>query len=205
MTASLAATRLTGQRSTEFYRALLQALSYPGRIVGLPTEAATDVPPSAWLPLALADVDIPIASDNAATAALIADATGAPIVSIESAWVLSITAPTPELLAQVNVGTALTPEDGARVGLDVTSLTPEDDSSEPGCTLRLTGPGVDGAALITVSGLDPTVAAQIGRASGSFPTGFDTWLFTPVSVVAISRSTTVEVQTSTSPPSSKGA
>jgi phosphonate C-P lyase system protein PhnH len=180
------------------------------------------------LALALADVDVAVAVVGAegsgadrVAADLIRRATDAPIVEVSEAAIVACLEPSEQTLADVSIGTALAPEDGARVGLAVERLTltpgagyePVDPAGdepvrlaggdparlaggEPvqGTVMALAGPGIPGERVVVVHGIDPAAIAHLGNVNGRFPTGFDTWLFAPGGeVMAISRSTTIRL------------
>jgi alpha-D-ribose 1-methylphosphonate 5-triphosphate synthase subunit PhnH len=84
-------------------------------------------------------------------------------------------------------GTALAPEDAARLTIAVDDLDAHGDGA-----VVLRGPGVPGERRLCVRGLDRKTLLSLGRASGTFPAGIDTWLVTADGrVAAIPRSTTV--------------
>lgn len=188
----VAAARISGGTSQQVFDTLLRSLSEPGTVRQLPVELLPDVPPPLWLALGLADVDIAVSVDADPTspmATLVRDVTGATICEVEDAWLVVLQSPataTTAVLDNVSIGTALAPEDGARVAIGVDGFGPG------GVQLTLAGPGVDGERSLSVHGLEPTVADRLGQESGAFPTGFDTWLIAPNGdVVAIPRSTRV--------------
>lgn len=185
--------RLSGARSQEMFRVLLNALSYPGRVYDLPSWCSDAIPPAAWLALALADVDVATATDDPELASLIADATRAPITEIGDAWVLALQTLSADVIDRIQTGTALAPEDGARVGVAVSALAGADAVENTEVVVRLTGPGVDGEITLGIDGLNADMIARLGASTGSFPTGFDTWLFAANDVVAIPRTATVEL------------
>ncbi|MEL7209271.1 MAG: phosphonate C-P lyase system protein PhnH [Actinomycetota bacterium] len=204
--------RLTGDRSQRVFDALLRTLAEPGTIRSLPDALPTSVPTVAWLPLALADVDVLVVitdgegrADTAVATAvtrMVVEATRATASTVPGAWLVAVLpdpAGRPAVLPTgIATGTALAPEDGARVALPVASLTPGPRPATPAdgpiSTLTMAGPGVPTSRTVSVAGLDPTVAAALGTATGAAPTGFDTWLFTPGgSVMALSRTTTITV------------
>ncbi|MEM7338683.1 MAG: phosphonate C-P lyase system protein PhnH [Actinomycetota bacterium] len=189
--------RLDGDRSQRTFDVILRSLSEPGTVHTLPTEILhDDVPTTAWLALALADVDVPVHIDGPAygpAADLVADATSAPRADIDSAWVVALETPTSTLLGRVATGDAYHPELGARVALPAESVGPVDEGA--GTVVRLDGPGIKGERRVRIEGLGPDVLAALRRATAPFPAGFDTWLFTPGGqVMAISRSTHVTVE-----------
>lgn len=218
------AARLTGLRSQETFDVLMRTLAEPGKILALPASVLSpDIANAAWPVLAVADVDVPIAvqgpdADAARSLAnLISDTTGANQTPLPQAWGVVLTEPTPSVVDEVAVGDALHPEKGARVAMAVTQLgssaagapplseTNEGESGTPQpvtpaadstVTLELSGPGIPGARNLTITGLDPAVAARLGRNSGIFPAGFDTWLVDDYgAITAISRSTHVHLST----------
>lgn len=198
--------RVTGPLSQQIFSALLWALAEPGTIRRLPSGVLQpDLPAACWPALALADVDVTVNVDDDPThplGRLIADATGASIADLRAAWLAVLTRPTPAQLARVADGDALHPERGARLTLAVDALDLVDPvrttgpvADDPAVLLRLHGPGIAGRVDLRVAGLPAEVAARLGRSSGPFPAGFDTWLVTPEGAVAgLPRSTSIEVR-----------
>lgn len=204
LTVGLPELRLRGARSQIVFDAVLRSLAEPGTVRHLPAELSTAVPASAWLALALCDVDVPVAvvgPGSEAVASAINDATDAPVAAPEAAAVVVVTAVdalTPELLAAVPTGTAWAPELGARLAIPA-SVTGSSET-EPVSDVVLTGPGVPGQRQIQL-GLPSEIVRCLGQASGSFPTGFDTWIFgqaeaSGIPVVGIPRSTTISTDQS---------
>ncbi|MEL6983816.1 MAG: phosphonate C-P lyase system protein PhnH [Actinomycetota bacterium] len=200
----VAEARLRENRSQQVFDVLLRTLAQPGTVMELPSLPAEVFPP-AWLALALADVDVPVAATgpNAAPVAeLIGRATDAPIVAVDRSAIVVVDGPLGPTLDEIPIGTNLAPEDGARVGVAVDrlvdlgshgSVTPG--PGMPGVLVTLEGPGVDGAIDVLIEGLDPDELRQLGNVGGRFPTGFDCWLFGPdQTVMAISRSTTLRIE-----------
>ncbi len=199
---AVADARIDGSRSQQVFDALLRSLAEPGTIRRLPIDQLPDAPTVLWLPLAIADVDIGVNVDDdlaGPLASLVRDATAATLTSLDDAAIVALTdVGDGAVLDRVRVGSALAPEDGARVAIAVEGFGPSNDStadSPADVQLHLEGPGVPGTRSITVRGLDPSAAARLGQASGHFPAGFDSWLFSPAGdVVAISRSTTITIE-----------
>ncbi len=203
---AVADARIDGSLSQQVFDVLLRSLAEPGTIRRLPTDQLPAAPTVLWLPLAIADVDISVNVDDDAAGALtslVRDATAATLTPLDDAAIVVLTGVGDgAVLDRVRVGSALAPEDGARVAIAVEGFEPSNDSTDDstadstaGVQLHLEGPGVPGTRSITVRGLDPSAAARLGQASGHFPAGFDTWLFSPEGdVVAISRSTTITIE-----------
>lgn len=198
---------LTGARSQAVFDTLLRTLAEPGTVRPLPVTLAAEAPRPLWLPLALADVDVRCAvvdtdgSRQASLESLVADACGARPAEVADADIVVYLATPSGLDDRLDPGTALAPERGTRVGIAVGALavaSAEAPRSPEATRLRLSGPGVPGERLLDVT---PTpgstiaaVAAGLGQASGTFPTGLDVWLWADDgAVAAISRSTTVAV------------
>ncbi len=191
-------TILRGQASQEVFDTFMRTISEPGTLRSLPMHHELGAPTVAWLALALADVDVAIASNPAAQpggnpslSQVVADATGATVTELSEAWIALLDRPTPGELAKLPRGTALEPELGARVSIAVDGLasTPRDGWTQ----VELSGPGVPGRRSLAIEGIDPDVVMGLGRNSGDFPAGLDAWLVTPTGqITAISRSTHIE-------------
>lgn len=188
----VAAARISGATSQQAFDVLLGTLAEPGQVRRLPVDELPDLPRPLWLALSLADVDITVSVDDdldSPLAALVRDATGATIVPVEDAWIVvhQTGATALPALDRVMLGTALAPEDGARLAIGVDSF------GTGGLELTMSGPGVNGTQTLSVHGLDPEIADRIGQASGTFPAGFDTWLFASNGdVAAVPRTTQIE-------------
>lgn len=194
--------RLRDQESQQTFDAFMRTLAEPGTIRHLPEAILDDrIAVAAWLPLALADVDVNVSIDddpNGTSAHLIRLATGARLVSLELADVAAFSSIEVHQIERIPIGTALDPERGAKVAIRVDAVTL--DATSCSLTIALEGPGVPGKRLLGVDGLSANVASRLGTASGPFPAGFDTWLIGNDGAVAgISRSTTVSVSATTQP------
>ncbi|MGY6502583.1 MAG: phosphonate C-P lyase system protein PhnH [Acidimicrobiales bacterium] len=199
--------RLDGTRSQVAFSVLLDTLARPGRVASL---AAVGLPPGVpaplVLPLALADVETPVAvvtgDPDSPWPHLVRDVTGAPLVDVVSAAqvVLLDGFGGADILA-ARRGTAQEPEYGARMALSCRALVPrgaphDDDSGPPPCTveLELTGPGVDGVARLGIDGLPAGVFGALAEANAAFPSGVDCWFVTAHGdIAALPRSTQVRV------------
>lgn len=192
--------RIAGGTSQATFDIIMRTLSEPGTISTLPSELGTrDVPVIGWLALALADVGVTVAANETARrnsrppiTQTVAEATGATVTDLGSAWIAMLDQPTVAELAQLPRGSALEPELGARLAIAVDDL-----GHEPGpgsIELGLTGPGIPARRSIFVSGVSREVLAGLGRSSGDFPAGLDAWLFTADGrTAAIPRSTTLTI------------
>ena len=192
--------RIAGATSQATFDAIMRTLSEPGTVRSLPDELHTrGVPAIGWLALALADVGVNIAANQTALrnsnpplTNTVAEATGATITDLDSAWIAMLDQPTVAEMGHLPRGSALDPELGARVAIAVDSLGREPVASST--ELVLTGPGIPGRRTLYTSGVNPDVLAGLGRSSGEFPAGIDVWLFTADrQVAAIARSTTLTI------------
>jgi alpha-D-ribose 1-methylphosphonate 5-triphosphate synthase subunit PhnH len=188
--------------SQSVFRAALQALSHPGRVIALPHDAQAPSrghAASAALLLALLDPDCTLwlspslaASD---AAAWLRFHTGCVLVDTpdraQFAWVAQgDECPPLDRFAQ---GSDAYPDQSATCVLDVAALT--EDSSE-GWTLR--GPGIQHSTRIAVDGLprpgDSAFAAQWAANHAGFPRGIDLFLAAPQQIVGLPRTTRIEEQ-----------
>jgi alpha-D-ribose 1-methylphosphonate 5-triphosphate synthase subunit PhnH len=212
MTPTATLRRIDGATSQGVFDTLLRTLAEPGRILRFGDEVL-DMPAVALGPLALADVDVTVAvlGDGADLAGDISRTTGARIVAAGDADLVvadpahlgrSVAAADLDGLA---IGSPLAPEDACRLFIAVEAIHGIDPGDADtvaapswATRARLSGPGIAGHRQIGIDGLAVEVLAHLGRASGTFPTGIDTWLVAPDgAVVGLPRSTTVELATPT--------
>jgi alpha-D-ribose 1-methylphosphonate 5-triphosphate synthase subunit PhnH len=167
--------------SQAVFRVLLGTLARPGRVLELPaaksgpgTEAGHEVGPGI-VPLALAVIGSKVAVVGAPSwQARICRATGASPTDIAEASLVAIYgAADPDLVSRLRRGSAVAPEDGARVGLACGALT-EDGPGET--TVELSGPGVPGRTRLGVDGVGREVFDALRAANAMFPAGVDVWL-----------------------------
>jgi alpha-D-ribose 1-methylphosphonate 5-triphosphate synthase subunit PhnH len=166
----------------ETFLALMQSLSYPGRIHTLPN----GVTPFLAVAETLLDLETSFFTpDDTLHDALLR--TGARALSIDKAAyhfypVLSVL--TPDHLQAASVGTMLYPDTGATViiacRLDV------------GTRLRLTGPGIDGETHVSID--VPIWFFEQRAASLRYPLGWDVFLVDGERVLGLPRTTLVEVE-----------
>jgi alpha-D-ribose 1-methylphosphonate 5-triphosphate synthase subunit PhnH len=150
------------------FRVLLDTLARPGRVRRL--DVPLGVPAPLMLPLALADVTQRVAvvgEQSSVWEGLLVSATACRIVRPEDAdQVVALDgAATPELIARLRRGSALVPEEGARLAIGCASL-----------------------------GCPADVASAINEANRHYPAGIDVWFIDRDGAVAgHPRSATLEV------------
>lgn len=192
MTVTRTPLRLTPADTQQAFCTLLRALATPGCIL-TPGAPPAD-PATVLLPLVLADFTCTVAvvgDRGRQVEDWLTAATGAvagPSQAADQVVVLDLGSASPELVEGLRRGTALAPEEGARLALAVSEI-----GSGP-VLLRLNGPGIPGELDLRVSGPRAAVFEALARVNSRFPTGVDTWLFAPDgSMAAIPRSTQVKV------------
>lgn len=182
---------LTPTESQQVFRSCLDALAHPGRVVPLPTDALPHDAASAAMPmLALTDLMTPVAGldDDESQLRQVAIVTGAPVVAPPQArWVLATSATAVRRFRELSTGTALHPERGAVVCLQV-------DGFSSGQTLRLRGPGVDGQTELQVRGLPDGFVAARDELLESPPCGVDFLLVCGDAVAALPRTTNLTIE-----------
>ena len=179
--------------SQRVFRALLDAMSRPGRVVTPPVPPEIPAalhPATAAVCLALLDFETPLwlaGPDIAETRAWLAFHAGCPFAAT----------PDQAAFALVTAVNALPPLDGFALGSDEmpersTTLILQVDGLEAGRGKRLSGPGIDGTALLAVEG--PTDAFWVERAAacGLFPRGLDVIFIDGTALAALPRTTQVE-------------
>lgn len=167
------------------FRAALDALARPGRIVALggaqppaPLPVATGV-----LILTLTDATTPLhlagEIDTPAVRDWVTFHTAAPLVPAEDAVFAAGDWPALQPINRFRVGEPAWPDRSATLFVTVPALAPPN--------ARLTGPGIDGAAVLAL----PEIAAfQANRRL--FPLGLDCFLIAGDQVAGLPRSTRVE-------------
>lgn len=163
-------------RDNASYEALMWALARPGEVQRLPEPGLRPVA------LALVDIETSVFADDPALAPSIVR-TGARLAGAEVADYLFVADDPVAAVTAAQTGTGLNPETGATVAI-LTTLS-------GGPRLRLTGPGIDGAAVIT-----PALPAEfwaIRDRRVAYPLGFDLFIVEGDRVIGLPRSVTVEV------------
>ncbi len=194
---------LTSVESHEVFRSMLDSLSRPGTISQLTALESADVPRCIIPLLAIVDVETRFAViDNISTShnwsELIGSATGAPPASLaESSWVVALSEPTRDNMEDLPRGIALAPERGC--GLVVACVLLSEGFDHGGATqestsIALTGPGVDGQKIVTISGISNYFFESLCDINDSFPAGVDVWMVDQSGqILALSRSTQISI------------
>lgn len=168
------------------FRAVLDALSHPGRVRCVPSVEAPDplCPAAAAVLLTLVDQETALWLDPAAATAFgwITFHTGAPAAEpAAAAFVLALSLPD---LTNVPAGTDEAPEESATVIVQVRSL-------DRGARFELAGPGLREPAVLAVDGLPADFAARWAANHALFPRGVDLLLCAGDRVAALPRSVSI--------------
>jgi alpha-D-ribose 1-methylphosphonate 5-triphosphate synthase subunit PhnH len=173
------AQRLSPLTSQAVFRVVLASLAQPGRIFQLPevvTEPEVGIGVGAGIiPLALAVIGAKVAIIGSPDwATRICQATGASLAEIAEASLAAIYGPAePAMISKLRRGSAVAPENGAKVGLDCGTLI-ADGRGE--VTLRCSGPGVPGRIRLGVDGVSSEIFDALREVNAAFPAGVDAWL-----------------------------
>jgi alpha-D-ribose 1-methylphosphonate 5-triphosphate synthase subunit PhnH len=170
--------------SARAFRAAMDAMAHPGRIVAI-TGAAAPAPVSpaaAALLLTLCDPDTPLwlapSHDQTAVRAWLAFHTGAPLTDVATCRFAIGTWDSLGPIAQFPAGTPEYPDRSTTLIVERDGLLPQG--------ARLTGPGIRGTAALN---LPETAALQWNRAR--FPLGIDLFFTAASQIAALPRSTQV--------------
>jgi alpha-D-ribose 1-methylphosphonate 5-triphosphate synthase subunit PhnH len=194
--------RLDGARSQIAFALLLDTLARPGEIRSLArVQLPTGVPTPLVLPLALADVEVPVAvvsgDPDSPWPGLVRDATGAPMVELDrAAQIVLLDGFGPNHLLAARRGTNEEPDRGARLAIACRGLRPVPAEGRGGAqmTIELTGPGIDGSRRLGIDGLDTTIVEAIAEANQAYPAGIDCWFMSPLGdLAAIPRSSEITI------------
>ncbi len=180
--------------SQRIFRAVLNAMSHPGRVVAL--ERPPGAPPplhtaTTAVCLALVDFETPLWLDPAAqTAETIAHLRfhcGCPIVAKPDRGRFAVVADPTRMpgLADFNAGTDEYPDRSATVIVQARTLTSGDGR-------RLSGPGIEEEACLDADGLPARFWEEIRNNRERFPRGVDVLLTAGAALAALPRSTRVE-------------
>ncbi len=187
------------------YRALLDAMSRPGRVFQVPRRAY-GAPPAGFMPPALTilktlcdhrvSFSIGRAEDRGEWIRYLEVNLSTPFGSLEQAdYALFDGSVFEEGFSGLKRGTLEFPEHSATALIGVRELAEEAAHRDEGaCTLLLEGPGVKGRARLSAAGLHRRYVEERGRANRFFPMGIDIILADPGGRVAgIPRTSRVEV------------
>jgi alpha-D-ribose 1-methylphosphonate 5-triphosphate synthase subunit PhnH len=174
------------------FRAVLDAMAHPGRVVGLP---GPDAPPplgpaTAAVCLTLLDLDTPVWLDAAAATvdvvAYLRFHCGAPVVGTAAAARFAVIADAASMpaLGTFEPGSDERPDLSATLVIQVAGLA-------GGRGARLTGPGTEGDTRLEVGGV-PGLWAGLRANAGRFPRGVDVILCAGTRLAALPRTTAVE-------------
>jgi alpha-D-ribose 1-methylphosphonate 5-triphosphate synthase subunit PhnH len=170
------------------FRALLNAMSHPGRVAlieGIAPPAPLGVAAGAAL-LTLVDHETKLWLDPEAAAARewIAFHCGAPIVDDPSACSFALALSLPDL-GRLSPGTHEEPETSATIICQIAAIG-------TGRVFRLTGPGLREPALFGADGLPPDFVSIWRRNHARFPCGVDLILCAGDLVTALPRTVAIE-------------
>lgn len=178
--------------SQRCFRAVLEAMSRPGRVQRLDPALLAEPPhplgrAAAAVLLTLADADTPVwlDPDAAAAAPWLAFHAGCPWAAGpgEAAFALGFGA-APPALAALAAGTEEAPQEGATLVLMVEAL-----ADGPGAgAWQLRGPGIETLHHLRVGGLAPGFAAAWAANHARFPCGVDVILCAGEALAALPRS-----------------
>jgi alpha-D-ribose 1-methylphosphonate 5-triphosphate synthase subunit PhnH len=186
------------------FRALLDALSRPGKVCLLPGNAYNGAPrgfcpPALSILKTLCDhrVSFSLVSGNRTPelSRYLEVNLATPLAEVEKADYVIFDATTfDEDFLRLKRGSSEFPEDSATALLCVGRLAEGSvETDTPSCRLRCAGPGVQDTAFLTVTGLDPRYSEARARTNDLSPLGIDLFLVDPEGRVAgIPRTTSVE-------------
>ena len=167
------------------FRAILEAMSRPGRIQRIEARIAPPAPLCAAAGaalLSLADADTPLWLDAGdAVAEWLRFHCGAPITADIGAARFALACATAPKLATLDIGTDEDPQLGATLILQVSGLV-------AGEGWRLTGPGIQHENRLRVLGAPADFTAAWVRNQALFPRGVDVLLCAGDSIAALPRS-----------------
>jgi len=177
--------------SQMIFRAVLDAMAHPGRIVEVP--GPLDVPPplhpaAAAVCLVLADLETSLWLDRTARTSAAVEFlrfhSGVVIVDTPAAAGFALIADTASMpaLAEFPQGTDEEPERSATLIIQVASLDATGGR-------RLTGPGIESEARLRAGGLPSTFWSEIRDNQAAFPRGVDLMLVAGARLAALPRTT----------------
>lgn len=179
------------QQTQKVFKAVMQAMANPGRIVEIGKLA--EKPMLFRICETLLDQEIRFAViGRGVEKGMIEDIyvlTGCHCVSMETADFVVVTGGSSDgSLKKISVGVLDRPEKGATV------LYPVDGFNKAGDVgLKLSGPGINGESMVEIRGVEAEDMAIAAQLNGGFPLGIDLLLFDASSVLAVPRSTKIEI------------
>lgn len=182
------------------FRALLAALAQPANAVDLalaPTAPAPLTATTAALALTLADFETAVWLDAAAGSDAVARYLrfhcGCPLVSDCAAAAFAIIAAPDQMppLSAFNTGSDAYPDRAATILVQVPSLA-------GGTPWLVQGPGIRGTAALAIAGLNPRFGAWLADNHRLFPRGVDVVFTCGSRMVALPRSSRVDIGSCTS-------
>jgi alpha-D-ribose 1-methylphosphonate 5-triphosphate synthase subunit PhnH len=180
--------------SQRVFRAVLEAMSHPGRIVSLPRPVETPPPlnaATAAFCLALLDAETPLWLDALAGRPEVEDYLrfhcGCPIEPepARSRFAVVVDPGRMPRLEAFDPGSEEFPDRSATLVVEVEALL-------PGEGKRLTGPGIDGHTRLLASGMPAAFWGDLERNHSIFPRGVDVVLTAGQSIAGLPRTTRVE-------------
>jgi alpha-D-ribose 1-methylphosphonate 5-triphosphate synthase subunit PhnH len=172
------------------FRAVLEGMSFPGRIVSLPVDLAPPAPLTPSLGavlLALADLETPVwlapGFATPAVKAWLAFHCGCPVVDSRERATFAIVTPE-DGLAGFPIGSAEHPETAITLLVPVPRL-----AYGPG--LHLTGPGIPDYADLSVPVLSGALLGALAENPDLFPQGRDVVLAAPEQIACLPRTTRI--------------
>lgn len=168
------------------FRALLEAMSRPGRVQHLPAGLLAPPAPlglaAAAVLLGLADADTPVWLDGpaAAAGAWLQFHAGCPLLDAPGEASFALACGAPPALEAFAAGTEETPQDSATLVLQVQAL-------DRGLPLRLAGPGIETEHALRVEGLPSGFLLDWARNQARFPRGVDVVLCAGAALVGLPR------------------
>jgi alpha-D-ribose 1-methylphosphonate 5-triphosphate synthase subunit PhnH len=185
------------QQSQVAFRALLDAMSRPGRIAAIPGgigHSAGMAPALAAAALTLCDLDTPVwlgpGFDNDTVRGWLRFHTGAPLAADAAAadFALIDAAAGLPALDRFSLGTDMAPERGATLLIQAASLT-----GDAAMTWR--GPGIRDAVAMSLCGLPMDFWRVRAALSAEFPRGLDIYVCAGDGVIGLPRSTAITFPT----------
>lgn len=167
------------------FRAILEAMSRPGRVQSLPldlTPPAPLAPATAAVLLTLVDAETPLWSDaGEAAEAWVRFHCGCPMVSDPAAAAFVLATQSPPALTRLDAGTDEEPQASATLILQAEGLA-------AGVGWHLTGPGIESEHRLMAQGVPADFLASRAKLEPLFPRGVDVILCAGPHIAALPRS-----------------